>query len=138
MNSKIEQQAAVDLFGNDAMNFLTDEELLSIHGGATNSGSGTSASSGGDSGGGDSGLVTHAGHIGTITGAGAAAGGAIGAAVGIPGGAAGIGAGAALGGAIGGALGFGLSVVHEVYEHRAVIADTANGVADFYATADVG
>lgn len=128
MNSKFEQaQAAIDLFGNDA-NVLSDEELLAIHGG-TSPGGGASS---------ESGLATHAGHIGTITGAGAAAGAAIGGAAGIPGGPAAVGTGAALGGALGGAIGLGIAIVNEVYEHHEVIADTANGVAEFYATADVG
>jgi len=74
-----------------------------------------------------SGLVDHAGHVGTIVGAGAAVGGAIGGTLGIPGGPAGIGAGAAVGGAVGGAAGVFLAIGNEVYEQREAIADAYHG-----------
>jgi hypothetical protein len=151
---KNDNQAALDLFSNYSDFMLTDAELLAIHGGTSPGGGATAASSSDSSSASsapppappaDSGLATHAGHVATITGAGATAGGAIGGTLGIPGGPAGVGAGAASGGAIGGTIGFVIGVGNEIYEHRQVVgdfgrgvADTANGVAEFYATADVG
>lgn len=55
-----ENQSALDLFSNNAESALTQDELLSIHGGATNSGGGhdsSSHSSHHDSGGGSTGLA---------------------------------------------------------------------------------
>ena len=93
----------------------------------------------------NSSLADHAGHVGTIVGAGAAVGGAIGGTLGIPGGPAGITAGAAFGGAVGGAAGVFIAIGNEMYEHGQVIidaassvVDVANHVAEFYATGDVG
>jgi hypothetical protein len=155
LTMKNDNQAALDLFSNYSEFMLTDDELLAIHGGDSPAGAPATSSPASapsappaapsPSPPADSGLATHAGHVATITGAGATAGGAIGGTLGISGGPAGVGAGAAAGGAIGGTIGFVIGVGNEIYEHRQVVgdfgrgvADTANGVAEFYATADVG
>jgi hypothetical protein len=131
-------QAALDLFSNYSACMLTDDELLAIHGGSTDTSAGGAPPA-------DSGMATHAGHVAAIVGASATVGGAIGAAAGIPGGPPGITAGGVMGGAVGGGVGVVLAVGNEMYEHGqamihagSAVIDAANGVAEFYATADVG
>jgi hypothetical protein len=148
---KNDNPSALDLFSNYSDFMLTDDELLAIHGGATQSGSpGTDSTSAGAessapppppaaAAAAESALVTHTGHVGTFVGTGAAAGAAVGGtAGGFVGGPAGAAAGAATGGYLGGAGGLVLGIGNEIYEHRETIVDTANGVAEYYATHDVG